>query len=275
MKSVIRNVVAMLATVSAGALGCADPAGGAPVNDIDGIDYDSLGGVAGNGLSPAMLQAALPDLAAAARARLVEPGSAEVSSDVLSTGILDDEAGRVTFAYAMRCALDLGEVVSGGAPPASYPGGGVMATLEPWRAGALSIAAQEDLFACVAMHLNAYGNHVPLLFSGESTRDGGTSGAGRYSFAEAVWQARLDEGGRITVHVFPQADLIEACGEDLEASITAQVCGGASGCGLVIRRDFAAACSGGGGVYSCDGAPALLSRLRPADVGLRHPACAR
>lgn len=198
---------------------------------------------------------------------LVNPGTATVHSTTdaaLSGTMLHPDL----FDYAVQCGLHRNGMVSwsGG----SFVGMGHLTTTIPWRSGALSSDAANDLLACVVTHLNPHGITVPIALSGPSVASDGLDHS-EYDVEEALW---LVEGtGFRTYTVWPRQPFSVRCGIDEFEALKVRVCGqDPVDCALELGVDTQCTFTEGVG-YHCKGKPALLTTLKEADVATLHPGC--
>jgi hypothetical protein len=203
-----------------------------------------------------------------------------VSTAVKATGLLDTEEGREVFTYAVSCALPVGEYVMSSHVDAAgngvndiYEGEGVLSTTSKWQYEGLKEQEKEDVLTCLLARLNPHGVQVNIWVSGPSVAVTGASPPS-YDFVEAVWLAKIEGDNIVSYHVWPGSNMAAECAFSLTSDLFTRTCDNPTGgCGVVIRDDFASACTGADGIYKCDGQPAIQTMLKQIDVPLMYPGC--
>lgn len=256
-------------------LGCVAPApgpldpGGAP-----GLRPAEIKPGAGgtNGLDCDLYHDHELELVQATNAALTTPGTDDVSADVLATGLVATPEGVSVLGYAVKCALPVGAQVNVGA--SVLHGNGYLATTAGWPDAPLSMAARNDLLACVIAHVNSTVG-VPLLLSGKTVIDDGGAHSD-FDVSEALWRVEVT-GGVPAYNVWPMAPFAAACEADPWEALNQRICGPhPEGCNFIARHDFKTACAKvpGTSTFFCDGMPVLETTLKSADVDVLHPLCA-
>ena len=260
---------------STGCLGNTDPL----AEDIEPPHLKTLadpgGGVGPNGLPPASFHATKLLLMSAMNSRLVT-GSSQISNIVVNDSLLPSNEGKAAFPYAMRCALSSTTSVFS-VNAVEYPGSGFLQTTGGWLTGGLQQGPRQDIFACILAHLNPSTQAVDILLSGASVKLSSTQlDLDQFTFDEAVWGVTVSSSFGLTLNVWPMSDLESACGRRVFSTLQTRVCGGYDGnCDINVRNDLATACtSSTSGHYTCNGQPALRTRLRPQSVSVLHNGCA-
>lgn len=272
-------------------VGCADDVG---VDANDGADVapppdgtslltDPVGTTGTNGLSPfeyhpnaGLLDTAMnhplydeQGVAPVAKGKAPVNALATLHPHILSLFPTPD--GQKTLKYAMRCALPIGTSVMIGNEEVS---GGILNSLGAWPTGPVVGSAQNDLFACMAAHLNAFGEEVPIRFAGAAVnnQDGDVSD---FTFQEAYWQGGYDPNGVLLYHAWPLPDLQTRCGGLMTSkALNLRVCGNVKGdCGLQVHDDVLADCVMGENGPICLGQPAIKTFLKADDVHKMYRIC--
>ncbi len=249
-------------------LGCSEPES---LDDIDepGAEPQEGGNTSGgnNGADDGQYWLGELELIQSTQRSLVNQGTKTVHSStqaVLTPTALHPDL----FDYAVQCGLrkDWSVSWSGGA----FVGMGHLTTTVPWRAGALSSDAANDLLACVVTHLNPHGITVPIALSGPSVANDGLDHS-EYDVEEALW---LVEGtGFRTYTVWPRQPFKDRCGIDEFEALEVRVCGqNPVDCALQLGVDTQCVFTENVG-YHCKGKPALLTTLKEADLPTLHPGC--
>ena len=273
---------------STGCLGNTDPL----VEDIEPPRFKTLvdpgGGINPNGLPPAFFHANKFSLIQAMHLPLVAgEGSSQISNGILNTSLLESDAGKTTFRYAMNCALSslpsvFGDTVDDNDNiPGQYDGAGLLTTTGGWLTGGLQMGPKQDIFACLLAHLNPAPVPVHILVSGASVDDKSTEQLNQddFSFDEAVWSVSFASSFAPILTVWPLGDLVTACGRsNVIPILQTRVCGfegpdPTMNCGVHFRVDLDTACEKSGGHYNCGGQPAIRTRLKPEDVSKLHGGC--
>lgn len=202
--------------------------------------------------------------------------------NTLSNGMTSTPEAEQLLEYAVRCALPSSDWIYYGSPATMLYGQGLLTTTQSWRTGALTTSQTEDLFACLALHINPAGAYVDIMLSGASVTNSVELAdyQADYPFIEALWTADVVSAPltpSITINVWPQQDLITKCQYVvLDEEVKSRVCGTpAGGCGLAVRTDLTTACSldVNTGDYTCDGKPAILTRLPTSGSNQLYPKC--
>jgi hypothetical protein len=276
---------------STGCIGNTDPL----VEDIEAPHFKTLedpgGGIKPNGLTPAAFHANKYKLRAAMEVRLAPPSplqdSMQVSEEFLATGLLGTDDGKLTFRYAVACALPSSNIMLTGSildendNPAEYHGAALLTTTGSWRTGGLSVSARKDLWMCMIAHLNPFGESVEVLLSGESVKDQSATQPNQvnFTFNEALWSVTMASAPSSVpfFHVWPMRDLASMCPPRIVGALQTRFCsgyGGFDGCDLDVRSNIGADCTEESGHYTCFGAPAIRTRLEPTSVSKLYNGCA-
>lgn len=202
----------------------------------------------------------------------------DVNPAIVDTELLDTAAGRTVFKYAMQCALDAGLSVEF-STYTPFDGNGMLNTTYDWRTGFLSLSAKEDLFACMAAHLNPGNFSVPILLRGTNVPDD-LGAHEEFIYPEAVWLATIDPvTNEVTYDVWPHPAFVDHCtGADPTAMFASRACthGELADCGITLRdaESLKTDCTeDSAGHYTCFGRPAIETWLSEADITTLHPTC--
>ncbi|MDI1477166.1 hypothetical protein [Polyangium sp. y55x31] len=92
---------------------------------------------------------------------------------VSNTGLMSTSEGRGLFRLAVECALSNGQYVEYTmlGRTITYTGMGLMSTTAGWFSKSLTTAQKEDVFRCVIARINAFGEQVSIVLSGQNVRD--------------------------------------------------------------------------------------------------------
>lgn len=236
-----------------------EPLGEAPELKPQGGFSGSTGA---NGASPTAYHANVAALLNAFSVAAAAPGNpSAVNPAIEATGLLATTDGQEVFEYAARCALPAGTLLASGGR--TYSGGGILGTTAAWLTGGLTTSQKEDALTCMIAHLNPFGVHVPIFLSGPSVAGTDSSDTQGFTVQEAVWQATIPGPGQAPVYyAWPRANLQNACGLGTDLSWITRICGSPlNTCGVQVRYDFGAACTGSNGKFSCNGRPAIQTTL--------------
>lgn len=215
-----------------------------------------------NGMTPAAYHANVAALISALGVAAADPSDASaVNPAIEATGLLDTSGGREVFEYAARCALPAETEIESGTRV--YSGGGILTTTASWATGGLTTAQKEDALTCMLGHLNVFGATVPIFLSGPSVVEAERSDAAGFDVEEAIWQAKIPGPGQAPIYyTWPRVNLLSTCGLLTTVSWVTRLCGSAlSTCGAQVRYDSSTACAGSDGKLSCNGRPAIQTRL--------------
>lgn len=183
--------------------------------------------------------------------------------------------------YMLKCGLPGGESVTLGTPEGPYTYQGLLLSTSSWAnpGGITQDAAQRDMFACLAAHMNASNAHVDLRLTGASVRnEPGNAEESEFTFEEAYWWA-ADTGGTVAgsdvlpqIHVWPLPDLVNTCGQGVtSAALNDRVCGNdPDACRLELRNDVDTACTRTKYGPFCNGHRVIMTWLRTDDVHLMY-----
>lgn len=191
--------------------------------------------------------------------------------------------GRKMVRYLAKCALPEGMQIGSYNPPAVGLHLLDIATL--WPNWGLDTSGVNDVFACLAAHLNPSGTLVSLKLTGSPVYgQGAGTGIDTHTFKEALWASKIDTTGAIQIHVWPLNDLYQACSTMTNDQLATRVCGSTSpsslaNCALVRHNSPSGNCEESSpGVYATcmvDGSsvPVIQSWLDPEYVPVMYPRC--
>lgn len=230
------------------------------------------GGTGGdNGLTSVIFHQYKDLLVDATSFRIADPSDEHlVSAQVLATGLLNTADGRVVFEYAVRCALPGGHKVAKLSPVVPFYGGGILTTTAGWLTGALTPPQRNDLFTCMLTHLNPEGAHVPIWLAGPKVTETAPTPP-EYQVEEALWVALVDSSG-IHFHVWPLPGVTTYC-PSVSGDLNTRTCDTIPNCGLQVHSDLSTACTGAGDSWTCNGAPAIKTRLTLSSLKLLYSEC--
>jgi hypothetical protein len=258
---------------STGCLGNTDPL----VENIEPPRFKTLvdpgGGIGTNGLLPSDYQANLQYLLDATYSPLVQDGS--FSDQLIANDILLTPEGRKTLNYAVGCAFDDEFDLEHNTMP--YSGEGLLDSTAGWTSPlgtGLSLDGRQDLFACIAARMNPYEDPVQILLIGDHVPND-QADQSAFTFDEALWIVKMVGTAlpQPEVHVWPLGDMKGDCRPLLDERFQSRYCGlGLKDCGLTVRYDDNA-CTESLGFYTCDGQPAIKTKLKPVDVSKLHGGC--
>lgn len=241
----------------------------APALEAQGGPTKGTGGI--NGLSPADYHANVAALLAALGVAASDPQNPSiVNPAIVATGLLDTAGGRDVFEYMARCALPAGtQLTSAGRV---YAGGGILGTTGAWLTGSLTTSQKEDALTCMVTHLNPFGAHVPIFLSGPSIAGTESADPQGFTVEEAIWQVRLEGPSQTPVYyAWPRMDLLNTCGLATSLTWVSRICGTTlNTCGVQVRYDRAAACTGSDGIFTCNGRPTIQTSLEESDLCILH-----
>jgi len=237
-----------------------------PAVFVEAPELEAQGGPGGmvgsNGASPAAYHANVGALLSAFGVAAADPSDPSALNPAIeATGILNTSGGREIFAYAARCALPAGKRLESGTNV--YEGSGILSTTASWVTAGLTIAQKEEALTCLIAHLNPLGAHVPLFLSGPSVPVTASSDPLGFTVEEAVWQVKIPGPGQAPIYyAWPRTSLADVCGLLTDLSWITRVCGlPLNTCGIRVRYDFASACTGANGRFTCNGKPAIQTTL--------------
>ncbi len=246
-------------------------------------DIDPSGSTGTNGLPPPEYHPNESAIDLALDVPLFDPGTPVVLNDgdpsPLNPSVLAafSLGGAHALQYVLKCGLPEG--FSANFLGKSY-GAGVLSTTANWATGALDFGTKADLFACMAVHLNASGDEVPIRLVGASVANRPPSGPyadSKFTFQEALWRALPGTAGAspTTYDVWPLPDLYGNCGKKLTSdSLKIRVCGRVDEyCGLAVHDNIMTACKKGINGWTCGGLPVIKSLLRTDDVPKLYRGC--
>lgn len=254
--------------------GCA---GTEPIEDLDGPEVAPLhGGSSGgtNGADSDELEALTTPLLSATDSQLVFPGTMQVHP-AIAGDLLVDPAGARILDYAVQCAISASPADTVYWGIKEFHGKGHLSSTQGWLSGPLDPLATNDLFACMLVHLNPYGIHVPILLTGPHIADDGADHS-EFKVREAIWLAQK-VGAQMHYTVWPTPVFTKLCvASDPMDALRDRVCGqNPAACSLSEGASIAQDCthdSESGGYY-CKGRPAILTTLKEGDFGALNPLC--
>jgi hypothetical protein len=223
-----------------------------------------------NGLSSDDFMAAQVLLAKSARLYpLVDSaGSKEVNPGIKNL-LLGSKSGVAVLRYAIACTVPRGIDIH--AADEYMPGLGHLAKGPDWLAGPLSHTAVNELMACMAIHVNAFGVEIPILLSGASIK-ADPIGHPEFSVSEARWVANVNSDDVPTYTVYASDYVAQQCFNVLSA-FKDRVCGQwSAGCNFVVG-DSTKCIQDGQGNWTCDKTPAIESWLIPESWGSLYGSC--
>jgi hypothetical protein len=197
------------------------------------------------------------------------------------SNLLSTLAGRESFENAASCSLSAGDYVTYADPITQIStyvfGVGFIRNADMWHYEQVTDEdTKHGVLTCMAARLNPFGQVVPILGLGPMVPYDGVTDTADYPYIEMVISAEIDPTSDRTViiNVWPQQDLEDSCKDKVEESLGTRLCDdNPQGCGLVRRHDFETACTGEPGYWTCDGRPAIETRLRTVDVPTLYPEC--
>lgn len=236
---------------------------------------DPGGGIGPNGLLPSSFHAHKYQLLDATNYPFLE--EAYLSEQLIKIGLQELPEGKDTLEYAVGCAFPDGVTIYDQTDNnKDYHGQGLLSSTPSWGTSAtgLSPQAKEDLFACMALHLNPSGHTVSIYLQGVAVPDD-LADKSEHTFQEGLWTAVVGGPAPLTIHVWPLEDLESACPDRLEGAIQTRFCApGIADCGLVIHHDKDADCTiSAEGFYTCNGRPAIKTKLKPEEVSYLYGGC--
>lgn len=279
--------VAVLGMLTSGCSGADGELEADEALDLDNPLYSTMAGPGGSGgqnhLHPDWFHPNKPALNTSTKANLAVWNAADQKYRFANTVALNTlfatSAGREVIKYAVRCTLPVGEKVWDNSlgVDLAYPGQGLLTTTTAWTTSALASTAAEDLFACMAAHMNPLGEIVPINLSGMHVTNAPGFDPTPYAWEEALWTSTIIAspfgGYYYVINVWPLAGL-QACAINQVDGLTSRVCPTSGGvCGLSVRTDLASACKEYLTGWKCDGKPAIRTRLKVSDVPRMYKGC--
>lgn len=174
------------------------------------------------------------------------------------------------FSYMFACVVpDGGTWTLNGV---TFTGRGHLKTGTEWYGAPLSPARAQQLVACVTAHVNPYHLQVPIHLSGPQIKD--DSGIlFYYPVEEALWTVKFGVDFVPTITAYPATPLVTSCGENVYQAIKNRVCGQSpESCNLTVgNMDSCTFVTGQG--YSCNGQPAILTRLMQSGYDSLYSTC--
>lgn len=224
-----------------------------------------------NGLSNDDFMAAQRLLAKSARLYgLVDPGTMNVSAGIKNL-LIPEKGGLAVLKYAVACTVPRGMDIY--ADGETLKGLGHLTNGADWLDGPLSHTAINELMACMAIHVNAFGAEIPILLSGAAIRND-PIGHPEFSVSEARWVASVNSDDVPTYTVYPSKYVAQECADVLSA-FKDRVCGQwSSGCNFV-EGDPQQCTDDAEGNWTCDTTPAIESWLIPEYLDSMYPGCGR
>lgn len=205
---------------------------------------------------------------------LLDPITHDLGSYITTT-IMPFDGGKETFRYAASCALPAGTAVKYDGK--EYSGIGFIKNGGDWFSGPVEEATRFGVLTCMAARLNPKGAVIPIFEVGDMVNDDGITNSDDYPFREMVISVADIKGApdHVIINVWPLEDLTESCGPATEGSLGTRLCDNDPAmCGLVLREDIDTACEEtSASHWTCDGIPAIETRLRIMDLPLIHPGC--
>lgn len=212
MRSTLFSLV-LLAAPMALFSGCVDSPDTTDVDDEEAPEYRVMGGGTGsqghNGLDFAPYALFDTALGQAMKLPLVVPGTDTVSPEVANL-LLVPYAGRATFEYAMYCALPEKMTVYWNG--LKYEGLGHVAKADKWLQGPLPEPVQDDVYACMAAHVNSIDDINILLQGAHVNPDEATHED--FDVVEAIWYAKQNVDDVPLYVGIPLEPLQKKCGGD-------------------------------------------------------------
>ena len=202
---------------------------------------------------------------------LVDPGTKDVSAGV--KGLLyGTPAGKTILKYAVACAVPESTEVFDGKD--YLMGMGHILSAAAWMNGPLPQAALDSLMACVAAHVNPYGVEVPILLMGTDVENDSYSHPG-FDVPEALWVSYVSVvDSSVSFVVWPRSSVLRSCSDPL-AAFKNRLCGqypSSQSCQLTLGA--AGACTVDAlGNYTCNGKPAIETRLKTPDFNFLYKMC--
>lgn len=260
---------------SAGCLGTTDDIEGETLGvatlRIDG----PIGSGGHNGLHPAVFHFNKSYLKDITFFKLVSSGGTGINPSITGSNLFDTPESRLTFQYAMQCALPKGFTLTD-TTYGSYPGYGHLPAAQAWLTSASGLAAnvRNDLFACMLAHLNPGQMSVDIRLTGPNAWNNDNDfDPTPFGFQEALWVAQPNSAGAFDFHVWPLPDLIDKCQCITSDLVKYRVCGEYPGdCGLFPEEDLND-CVKDNGVYTCNGQPAIQTWLTTSGADTLYARC--
>ena len=211
-------------------------------------------------------------LAKAAReSALVDPGTQNLTH-YIQQKFLQTTAGRNVLSYAVACTVP--DEKSVGADGVAFDGLGHLANGAAWLDGPLPHATINELMACMAAHVNAWNEKVPILLLGSDVQDDSKDHSD-YSVSEALWKADVNGDDVPFYTVWPSKYVAQECFDVLSA-FKDRVCGQyAADCNFTVGPPGVCFPSlhNPDGDYLCNGVPVIETRLIPEDMSKLYPNC--
>jgi hypothetical protein len=274
----------LLALLGAGLLpaGCAGDLGDAGGSEGTGVARgafiaDPIGGSSTNGLGPDPYRVHIGRTRAALSTRIVTPG---LSLNPAVAALFDEAIvplAESSLPYLLKCGLPEGITLTLNTPEGTQSHQGLLTTTGAWATGGIfDFEAKRDMFACLAIHLNAKSAHVDVRLTGAAVRNQPEGGdESKFTFEEAYWWVQDPATvGLPKIHVWPLPDLTGACGaKNTSAALKKRVCGNDPlACQFTLRTDLGACVRTPNGAF-CDGHRVIMSWLRTDDVPLMYDRC--
>ena len=273
MRSTLFSLV-LLAAPMALFSGCVDSPDTTDVDDEDAPEYRVMGGGTGsqghNGLDFAPYALFDTALGQAMKLPLVVPGTDTVSPEVANL-LLVPYAGRATFEYAMYCALPEKMTVYWNG--LKYEGLGHVAKADKWLQGPLPEPVQDDVYACMAAHVNSIDDINILLQGAHVNPDEATHED--FDVVEAIWYAKQNVDDVPLYVGIPLEPLQKKCGGDPAIALAHRFCG-QNLLACELKEGNIANCEhdkADPDIWTCEGIPAIQTRLRLKDFETFYNFC--
>lgn len=275
MRSVIGAVSVVV--LAASLFGCAETESSDAVTVMDNPPLETRGGrgsTGSNGLGTDVFQSLKLKIAQAAQhyPLVDQPNSFNLNPSVADL-VLSEPHGDEMLAYAVACTVPDKQVIKAPGTQFSWVGYGHLKVGTKWLTGPLPPEGVDQLLACIALHVNAFGKTVPVLLLGSLVQDDEEVPDG-YDYPEAFWKAKVNGDGMSMITVWPSHQIYDLCDSDPKSAFEWRLCGQYPGqCNLEIGPPGVCEYDQQAEGYFCNNEPVIETRLTKVGLDILFPTC--
>lgn len=275
MRSLFGAVSVVLLGVSL--FGCAEADTSDTVDLADAPALETRGGrgsTGSNGLATDVFQNLKVAIAKAAQLYplVKSPGSSELNPNIVDL-VLAQPDGDKMLTYAVACAVPDKEYIQSPGGTFSWVGYGHLKSGSAWLTSPLPPEGVDQLLACIALHVNAFGKTVPILLLGSLVQDD-PDVPDDYNYPEAFWKAKVNSDGMSMITVWPSHQIYDLCDSDPQSAFEWRLCGQYPGqCNLEIGPPGVCQYDQQQEGYFCNNEPVIETRLTKVGLDILFPTC--